>query len=285
MVDSRPINPTAAASASNKTEMTTLPSGAYYPTFLEPLTKNEMALLDTYEKIKHYEKEAARLKAEEAKRRLEEANERYRAKVREREKAEGKGSDDEDDDDEDKPSKRADDHSDTNPSDDDDSDADEETAERRKKRAQEISKLRKEVNAARDAKDRKEAEKEAAKQKEEAMRRAHLGEGGASEGGGERKRSVGYDDDEDDDEDNEEDDERLPPRAAPRRTSAALNARTERPSWDTSDGPTRPHASINLRGGAMVRRVEDRERKERTKDGIILPRHTIAGRARRRSRP
>ncbi len=80
-----------SAQSKPKTEMITLPSGASYPAFLDPLTKNEQSLLDMYDKIKYYEKEAARLKAEEAKRRLEEADERYRAKVREREKAENGG--------------------------------------------------------------------------------------------------------------------------------------------------------------------------------------------------
>jgi len=197
MAGSRSNAAAASTSTTNKTEMTTLPSGASYPTFLEPLTKNELALLDTYERIKHYEKEAARLKAEEAKRRLEEANERYQAKVREREKAEGKGSDDDDgdgndhDDDEDKKN-----NSDTNPSDDDDndndSDEDEATIEARKKRAKEISKLRKEVNAANNAKARTEAQRDVAKQKEEAMRRSLLGQSAESE----RKRSIGgYGDD------------------------------------------------------------------------------------------
>mmetsp|Transcript_11757 Transcript_11757/g.25267 ORF Transcript_11757/g.25267 Transcript_11757/m.25267 type:complete len:582 (+) Transcript_11757:120-1865(+) len=208
MAGSRSNSTAASTSTTNKTEMTTLPSGASYPTFLEPLTKNELALLDTYERIKHYEKEAARLKAEEAKRRLEEANERYQAKVREREKAEGKGSDDDDHDDHDGDD-HDDDHDDekknnsyANPSDDDDdndSDEDEATIEARKKRAKEISKLRKEVNAANDAKARTEAERDVAKQKEEAMRRSLLGE---SAGEVARKRSIigGYGDDDDSDE-------------------------------------------------------------------------------------
>mmetsp|Transcript_34904 Transcript_34904/g.64062 ORF Transcript_34904/g.64062 Transcript_34904/m.64062 type:complete len:568 (-) Transcript_34904:69-1772(-) len=199
MAGSRPSNPTAT---SNKTEMTTLPSGASYPTFLEPLTKNETALLSMYEKIKHYEKEASRLKAEEAKARLEEADERYRAKVRERERAEGNGSDDEEDDKMDEDKKPQSKQMDDNGEDDefDESDEDEETIERRKKTALEISRLRKDVNAARDVENRKEAKKEAAMEKEEAMRRALLGEDGASSNQ-KRPLGIGSDDDEDDEND------------------------------------------------------------------------------------
>mmetsp|Transcript_31050 Transcript_31050/g.53070 ORF Transcript_31050/g.53070 Transcript_31050/m.53070 type:complete len:587 (+) Transcript_31050:306-2066(+) len=210
----------AAASSAKKTvEMITLPSGASYPTFLEPLTENETALLDMYEKIKHYEKEAARLKATEAKRRLEEADERYRAKVREREGADGSGSDDDNDAGEEKKKQSSnnndlgisfDPHDDDD--DDDDSDIDDEqdaeAIARRKKRAAEISKLRKDVNAARDAKEQKEAKREAAKEKEESMRRALLGEGG---GGGatiaKKKRAGDDEDDEDSDEHDYSEDE------------------------------------------------------------------------------
>ena len=209
---------TTQPSNAKKTEMVTLPSGASYPAFLEPLTKNEQALLDTYDKIRHYEKEAARLKAEEAKRRLEEADERYRAKVRERERAEGKAMGGDNDDDEDATAMGGDKklqgkklamekEDDTQQYDDDEhaeSDEDDETIERRRKRAEEISRLRKDVDAAKEAQNVKEAEKEAAKQKEEAMRRELLGEadvgpeaakkmddGGVEVGGeGEKKRPL-----------------------------------------------------------------------------------------------
>jgi len=174
---------------SRKTEMVNLSSGASYPKFLEPLTKNEQALLEAYENIKHYEKEAARIKAEEAKRRLEEADERYRAKVREREKAEGiGGSSDNGNEDEKDTTKSADDNDVkaksnqiANPTaEDDESEEDDEVDEKaielRKKRDEEISKLRQDINAAKDAKSQKDAEKEEAKQKEEALRRQLLGE-------------------------------------------------------------------------------------------------------------
>lgn len=150
-------------SASQSQEMVTHSSGARYPKSIEPLTENEHALLDTYELIKHYEKEAQRLKAEEAKRRLEEANERYQAKVRERERAEGRQNDDENEVKE--PSKRE-----------NESDVDEETVARRKKKAEEIARLRKDVSAAQEAKSQQQAEKQAARRKEEDMRRQLLGE-------------------------------------------------------------------------------------------------------------
>ena len=78
-------------SSSSSQQQPSIPSNLAH---LAPLTKNELLLLSTYERIKQYEKISAKLKAEEAKRRLEEADERYRAKVRERERAENGGDDD-----------------------------------------------------------------------------------------------------------------------------------------------------------------------------------------------
>ena len=158
-----------------KTEMA---SGASYPTFLEPLTKNEKALLDMYDKIKHYEKEAARLKAEEAKRRLEEADERYRAKVRERERAEGKLSEDEKEDsiDDRKTTAKQSIANTEEYAHESEAEEDREVIERRKKRDEEITKLRKDVNATKNAQSQKEAKKAAVKEQQEAMRRELLGE-------------------------------------------------------------------------------------------------------------
>ena len=56
-----------------------------------------------------------------------------------------------------------------------DEDQDEEAVERRKKRAKEILRLREDVGAARNAQNRKDAEREAARRKEEAMHRVLLG--------------------------------------------------------------------------------------------------------------
>ena len=170
-------------SASQNREMVAHPSGASYPKSIEPLTQNEQALLDTYELIKHYGKEAQRLKAEEAKRRLEEANERYQAKVREREKAEGR----QDDDEEKEPSKSQ-----------YESDVDEDVIARRKKKAEEIARLRKDVSAAQEAKSQQQAEKQAARKKEEDLRRQLLGEP-KKEGDNKRKH-------EEDDSNNEDED-------------------------------------------------------------------------------
>ena len=170
-------------SASQNREMVAHPSGASYPKSIEPLTQNEQALLDTYELIKHYEKEAQRLKAEEAKRRLEEANERYQAKVREREKAEGR----QDDDEAKEPSKSE-----------YESDVDEDAIARRKKKAEEIARLRKDVSAAQEAKSQQQAEKQAARKKEEDLRRQLLGEP-KKEGDNKRKH-------EEDDSNNEDED-------------------------------------------------------------------------------
>ena len=88
-----------------------------------------------------------------------------------------------------------------------DEDQDEEAVEWRRKRAQEILRLREDVGAARDAQIRKDAKREAARRKEEVMRRVLLGEGDAApSGGGERKQSIGDEGDEDDDENNYFDD-------------------------------------------------------------------------------
>ena len=56
-----------------------------------------------------------------------------------------------------------------------DEDQDEEAVERRRKRAQEISRLREDVGATRNAQNQKDVKREAARRKEEAMRRVLLG--------------------------------------------------------------------------------------------------------------
>ena len=143
--------------------MVTLPSGASYPAYLEPLTENEKKLLDAYDAVRVYEREASRLKAEEAKRRLDEADERYRAKVAERERVEGGSKSNEDDNEVVNVAKKS--HARPNESegaDDNTSDEDDEVdtvaIERRKQREIEISRLQKEVDEANLAKDRREAE-------------------------------------------------------------------------------------------------------------------------------
>eukprot|EP01082_Thalassiosira_pseudonana_P005749 g5513.t1.1.5e174189 g5513 g5513.t1 contig2:680585-681970(-) len=249
----RPPNPAANA----KVEMTTLSSGASYPTFLEPLTKNETALLDMYATIKSYEKEAARIKAEEAKRRLEEADERYQAKVRERERAEGRGgSDDEEEGALDvgrtKASARGDDamqqpHDNEDDSEHVDSDEDEETKRRRKKRAQEISQLRKDVTEAREARNQKEAERQVEKQKAEAKRRELMGEVQAKQKEAEKesKKRHRESDEEEDHDDIEEDTTTLP--AASVLTGPTIKKkRVENSSWDESK--PKPSLIANISG-------------------------------------
>ena len=212
------------------TTMVTLPSGASYPAYLEPLTENEKKLLDAYDAVRVYEREASRLKAEEAKRRLDEADERYRAKVAERERVEG-GSKNHEDKNEvidvaknnrSRPyeSEGADDN---NIDDEDDEVVDTVAIERRKQREIEISRLQKEVDEANLAKDRREAEKMEAQKKEEFMRRELLGDVTAmEEAGGTKKRSrpsSSVDDegwverhDDDDDDDDDEEGGRSPPK-------------------------------------------------------------------------
>ena len=183
-----PTNPASSE------EMVILPSGASYPKRIEPLTSQELALLETYATIKSYEKEAARIKAEEAKRRLEEADERYRAKVREM----GGTNEDEDEgaDGDQKPKRQQ-------PEDDEDDDnsakseEDEETKRKRLQREREISQLRRDVAAAREAKDQKETERLVKREKEEALRKELLGE----QQMGSTKRRRGSDDEGSEDED------------------------------------------------------------------------------------
>jgi hypothetical protein len=221
--------------------------------YLEPLTENERMLLDAYDLVRHYEREASRLKAEEARRRLEEADVRYRAKLREREgggkdddvvvENEGGEDDDDDGDDDDKDDSRgvarergrnADSDDDdrgggggrrdtggVNKDDDDDEFAEEEEdaaiVERRRRREVEISRLRREVDAANLARGRREAETEEARRKEEAMRRDLLGIANGNDGDdnnaagedGRRKRRhpTGDDDDDDDETEGDDDDE------------------------------------------------------------------------------
>ncbi|KAL3823179.1 hypothetical protein ACHAXA_010063 [Cyclostephanos tholiformis] len=226
----------------NNENLIILPSGASYPSHLEPLTENERMLLDAYELVRQYEREASRLKAEEARRRLEEADERYRAKLREREsgggeKNAGGGGDDDDDkddvregggvvrgrgrdanedrndsdDDVDEGARKGGGGENENHDDDDDDDFVEEEedaaiVERRRRREIEISRLRREVDAANLAKGRREAETEETRRREEAMRRELLGMGkdedddaGEDERGGNKKRRRPMDDHEDDD--------------------------------------------------------------------------------------
>ena len=275
--------------------MVTLQSGASYPAFLEPLTKNETALLDMYDKIKHYEKEAARLKAEEAKRRLEEADERYRAKVRERERAEGRGSDDDEkeaaakpDNDDDYDTTKAAKRMQKNSAEgqqyesEAEEEEDEETIARRKKRSEEISKLRRDVNAAKDAQQEKEAEKEAAKSMSEAMRRELLGEEVPTAATkkqqpdkGSRKRPLGNDDDEDDendyqdeqDDDDDEDGRRPSLSTGP---SIKKKQRIDTSSWDEN----KPKPSLIANIGGDTTPIHDFSKKlgmsKTSLDGSIL---------------
>lgn len=133
-----------------------------------------------YDTIKKHEREAAILKAEEAKRRLEEADERYRAKVREREMMQGTTTAEEAVDAKiDKGERRTErdpnhqEHEDN--SDTDDREADEDN-ERKRKRESEISQLRQDISAAKQAQRKKAEEKLQAKKKAEDMRRELLGE-------------------------------------------------------------------------------------------------------------
>ena len=137
---------------------------------LAPLTKNELLLLSTYDQIKQYEKISAKLKATEAKRRLEEADERYRAKVRERERLENGDGDDEVTTKEKATNYPADDNSDDDSEDDDDA-AKQQRIQKQKQRQLEISQLRSEI----EAKSQKEVERDAARKREEEMRRELLG--------------------------------------------------------------------------------------------------------------
>ena len=136
-------------------ERTTLPSGASYPTALSPLTSEEQLLLETYAAIKSYEKEASRLKAEEAKRRLVEADERYRAKMKEL-----RGDDDDNDED----------------ADNDQNEEQDEAEMKQRRRDEEISRLRRDVAAAKEAKDDEVKMHKLQREKEEALRKELLGE-------------------------------------------------------------------------------------------------------------
>lgn len=201
-------------SKTDDTTMIMLPSGASYPAFLEPLTENEKKLLDAYDAVRHYEREASRLKAEEAKRRLEEADERYRAKVAERERVEGEGENVNDKMEirnkarERRPDDgRYESDEDEGAVDDDDEEENAATVERRKKREIKISRLRKEVDEANLAKNRREAEKVEAQKREEEMRRQLLGDAASpamEEVGGMKKRPRPSGDDDEDDEHDEE---------------------------------------------------------------------------------
>ena len=231
-----------------KTETTTiitLPSGASYPAHLEPLTENERRLLDAYELVRHYEREASRLKAEEAKRRLKEDDERYRAKVREREGG-GKSEDAVIDEDEgigdgvkDEFRRREGAGVDGDEEEVDEFEEEEEedavVVERRKKRELEISRLRREVDAANLAKDKREAEREEAKRREEAMRRELLGMG---------NEDATKDCDEDDDEDDDDSGEEWSRRAA--QPTAGLIRKKRRASWDDDDGRPSKAAAVSL---------------------------------------
>ncbi|KAL9185614.1 hypothetical protein ACHAXT_003391 [Thalassiosira profunda] len=242
----------AAASAAETTrqtaEMVTLPSGASYPKFLEPLTKNEQALLDSYERIKHYEKEAARLKAEEARRRLDEADERYRAKVKERERREGKVGDEEAEMDTEKPSSKEMEMKPEDGAPEGEESGDDEATERRRKRNEEISRLRKDV----DERSKREAEKEAARKREEAMRLELMGGPDAKkkeqkvaegEGGDETKKRKA-----DIAEEGEKDEEEAPTTLKSTLAGPAIKKkRIESNPWD--DARPKPSLIGNLDGG------------------------------------
>jgi hypothetical protein len=242
-----------------KTETTTvitLPSGASYPAHLEPLTENERRLLDAYELVRHYEREAARLKAEEAKRRLKEDDERYRAKVREREgggKSEDAAVDNDGNGDSGKDAFRRREAEDRRESDEDDGangagdddevddfEEEEEDAavvERRRKRELEISRLRREVDAANLAKGKREAEREEAKRREEAMRRELLGMGNED-------AADGNDEDDDNEDEDDYDGEEWSRRAA--QPTVGLIRKKRRPSWDDDDGRPSKAAAVSL---------------------------------------
>ena len=240
--------------------MVTLPSGASYPQLLEPLTKNETALLEMYDTIKHYEKEAARLKAEEAKRRLEEADERYKAKKKAMEEADGGGGSDENDEDaagsdaDGKPPSRQDSE---NVDMDHESEEDDEEAAERRKHEKEISRLRKDVNKAKEKQHAKEMEKEAAKQKEEAMRRQLLGEAGTAPsmkvGSNERKRPLGNNDNDDEDADEhdyyEEEEE-----TTSQFTGQTIKKKRVDDGWDDT---TKPKASLIANIGGHSTPIHD----------------------------
>jgi len=140
---------------------------------LTPLTKNELLLLSTYDQIKQYEKISAKLKATEAKRRLEEADERYRAKVRERERLEngGDGVDANKKNDGEEYS-AAQQYNDNDSSDDSEDDAaKQQRIQKQQQRQLEITQLREEI----EAKSQRDVERDAAKKREEEMRRELLG--------------------------------------------------------------------------------------------------------------
>jgi hypothetical protein len=192
-------------------EVITIPtSGASYPAFLEPLTPNELSLLKMYDTIKQHEREAAILKAEEAKRRLEEADERYRAKVLEREKMQGVTTEEEAINAKIDKGERRTEREQTEIGDDDHDNSDREADdddmsinERKRKRESEISQLRQDVSAAKQARRQKAEEKLQAKKKAEDMRRELLGESNSARV---KITAAVNNKDEDDDEDDGQDD-------------------------------------------------------------------------------
>mmetsp|Transcript_25265 Transcript_25265/g.41004 ORF Transcript_25265/g.41004 Transcript_25265/m.41004 type:complete len:603 (-) Transcript_25265:168-1976(-) len=170
-------NPNTTTTTTTTATAPTIPEALQH---LTPLTKNELLLLSTYDRIKQYEKISAKLKATEAKRRLEEADERYRAKVRERERLEN-GDDDDVEEGTKKNELMVEDSAtqrrrqyDDNSSDEDNSEDEAVKHQRRQKQQQrqlEITQLREEI----EAKSQQEAERDAARQREEEMRRELLG--------------------------------------------------------------------------------------------------------------
>ena len=236
---------------SDHVERITLPSGASYPAYLEPLTEQEQALLDTYAAIKGYEKEAARLKAEEAKRRLEEADERYRAKVRERE---GTTDGDENAEEEAEEIPRDEDH-DSGPE-------DEETKQKRVQREKEISQLRRDVAAARTAKEDQETKKKVKKEKEEALRKELLGEQSAIQENKKRPRGDEDSVEEESDEDGFEETTFTGP--------SIKKKRVNNPGWD--DFQPQPSLIANI-GGDSTPPHDFSKKMEMSKsslDGTIL---------------
>jgi len=160
-------------STNNNNPATTQPAIPPTLSHLTPLTKNELLLLSTYDQIKQYEKISAKLKATEAKRRLEEADERYRAKVRERERLEngGDGVDANKKNDGEEYS-AAQQYNDNDSSDDSEDDAaKQQRIQKQQQRQLEITQLREEI----EAKSQRDVERDAAKKREEEMRRELLG--------------------------------------------------------------------------------------------------------------
>ena len=157
---------------------------------LAPLTKNELLLLSTYDKIKQYEKIAAKLKAKEAKRRLDEADERYRAKVRERERLENGGDEHAENDNKiegDNYSAAANIRQQDSSDDEEDEATKQQRLEKQKQRQLEIKQLRSEI----EAKSQQEAERDAARKRVEDMRKELLGPEGTKKKKRAREESSG----------------------------------------------------------------------------------------------